>query len=123
MLPFTHPFTAIVAGPTCCGKTRFVFRLIDNASSLISPPPAKTVYFYGEYQQLFSQYPHIEFRQGLPNIEDFDGKEPTLVIIDDLMQETNETVANMFTKDSHHRNISIVSSPKTFPPKTSLREQ
>jgi len=109
MLPFIHPFTAIVAGPTCCGKTRFVFRLIDNASSLISAPPAKTVYFYGEYQQLFNQYPDTEFHQGLPHIEDFDGKEPTLVIIDDLMQETNDTVANMFTKGSHHRNISVVS--------------
>ena len=108
MFPFIHPLTAIVAGPTCCGKTRFVFRLIDNASSMISPPPTKIVYFYGEYQQLFNQYPHTEFYQGLPNIEDFDGKEPTLVIIDDLMQETNETVANMFTKGSHHRNISVV---------------
>jgi len=30
------------------------------------------------------------------------------VIIDDLMQETNEMVAYMFTKGSHHRNISVV---------------
>ena len=94
-----------------------MFRLIDNASSLISPPPAKTVYFYGEYQQLFNQYPHTEFHQGLPNIEDFDGKEPTLVIIDDLMQETNETVANIFTKSSHHRNISVVFLAQNFFPK------
>ena len=115
MLPFIYPFTAIVTGPTCCGKTRFVFRLIDNASSLISPPPTKTVYFYGEYQQLFKQYPHIEFHQGLPNIEDFDGREPTLVIIDDLMQETNETVANMFTKKVRTTETSASSSsPKTF---------
>jgi len=105
MLPFIHPFTVIVAGPTSCGKTRFVFRLIDNASSMISSAPTKIVYFYGEYQQLFNQYPNTEFHQGLPNFEDFDGREPTLVIIDDLMQETNETVANMFTKGSHHRNV------------------
>ena len=70
---------------------------------MISPPPTKIFYFFGEYQQLFNQYPHTEIHQGLPNIEHFDGKEPTLVIIDDLMQETNETVANMFTKGSHHR--------------------
>jgi len=117
MLPFIHPFTAIVTGPTCCGKTRFVFRLIDNASSIISPSPTKIVYFYGEYQQLFNQYPHTEFHQGLPNIEDFDGKEPTLVIIDDLMQETNETVANMFTKGSHHKNISVVFLAQNLFPK------
>jgi len=70
MLPFIHPFTAIVAGPTRYGKTRFVFILIDNASSLISPPPANTVYFYGEYKQFFNQYSHTKFHQGLPNIED-----------------------------------------------------
>ena len=84
---------------------------------MISPPPAKTVYFYGEYQQLFKQYPHTEFHQGLPNIEDIDGKEPTLVIIDDLMQETNDTVANMFTKGSHHRNISVVFLAQNLFPK------
>jgi len=101
-----------------------VFTLIDNASSLISAPPTKTVYFYGEYQQLFNQYPHREFDQGLPNIEDFDGKEPTLVIIDDLMQETNETVADMFIKGSHHRNIIVVFlAQNLFFRKASLREQ
>jgi len=117
MLPFIQPFTAIVASPTCCGKTRFVFTLIDNASSLISPSPTKTVYFYGEYQQLFDHYPHTEFHQGLPNIEDFDGREPTLVIIDDLMQETNETVANMFTKGWHHSNIGVVFLAQNLFPK------
>jgi len=117
MLPFIHPFTAIVAGPTCCGITRFVFRLIDNASSMISPPPTKIVYFYGEYLQIFNQYPHTYFHQGLPNIADFDGKEPTLVIIDDIMQETNETVADMFTKGSHHRNISVVFVAQNLFPK------
>jgi len=106
MLPIIHLFTAIVAGPTCCGKTGFVFRLIDNASSMISPPPAKTFYFYGEYQQLFNQYPHTKFHQGLPNIEDFDGKEPTLVIIDDLMQETNETVAHYMVLFKNPRDVS-----------------
>jgi len=45
------------------------------------------------------------------------------VIIDDLMQETNETVANMFTKGSHHRNISVVFLAQNLFPKTSLREQ
>jgi len=46
-----------------------------------------------------------------------------LVIIDDLMQETNETVANMFTKGSHHRNVSVVFLAQNLFPKTCLREQ
>ena len=141
MLPFIHPFTAIVAGPTCCGKTRFVFRLIDNASLLISLPPTKTVYFYGEYQQLFNQYPHIEFHQGLPNIEDFDGREPTLVIIDDLMQdldlESNRQtprrditpmrpttrLPTCLRKVRTTETSASSSSPKTFSRKTNLLER
>jgi len=108
MLPLRHPFTAIVAGPTSCGKTRFVFRLIDNVVQMIEPPPSKIVYCYGEYQQLFCNYPRVVFHQGLPDLNDFDGSEPVLLIIDDLMQETNDTVANLFTKGSHHRNVSVV---------------
>jgi len=53
---------------------------------MVEPSPSKIVYCYGEYQQLFRRYPRIAFHQGLPNIEDFDGSEPALLIIDDLMQ-------------------------------------
>ena len=117
MLTLKHPFTAIVAGPTSCGKTRFVFRLIDNVSRMIEPPPIKIVYCYGEYQQLFCRYPRIVFHQGLPNLNDFDGSEPALLIIDDLMQETDETVASFFTKGSHHRNVSVVYLAQNLFPK------
>jgi hypothetical protein len=37
----------------------------------------------------------------------FDGA-PTLLIRDDLMSEANDTVTNLFTKVSHHRNVSVV---------------
>ena len=117
MLPLRHPFTAIVAGPTSCGKTRFVFRLIDNVARMIDPPPSKIVYCYGEYQQLFSNYARVIFHQGLPDLNDFDGSEPTLLVIDDLMQETNETVANLFTKGSHHRNVSVMFLAQNLFPK------
>jgi len=38
----------------------------------------------------------------------FDGRQPTLLIIDDLMSETNQLVSDTFTKISHHRNISVI---------------
>lgn len=107
-LPFKHPFTAIVAGPTSCGKTRFVFRLIEDAHRMIDPPPKKIVYCYGEFQSLFHNYPQVVFHRGLPDINEFDGNEPVLLVIDDLMEETNKEIANIFTKGSHHRNISVI---------------
>jgi len=59
----------------------------------------------------------VTFHHGLPDIDDFDGREPTLLIIDDLMQESNESVANLFTKGSHHRNISVVFLAQNLFPK------
>ena len=50
----------------------------------------------------------MDFRRGLPDLEDFDGGEPVLLILDDLMNETDESIANLFTKGSHHRNVSVV---------------
>jgi len=94
-----------------------MFRLIDNAPNTTYPPPAKIVYCYGKYQELFRQYPRIQFRKGLPDIGDFDGRELTLLIIDDLMQETNETIVNMFTKGLHHRNVSVVFLAQNLFPK------
>ena len=117
MLPLVHPFTATVAGPTSCGKTAFVLKLIENAQRMIDPPPRKIVYCYGEFQQLFCQYPHVHFREGLPATDEFDGSEPVLLVIDDLIQETNETVANLFTKGSHHRNVSVLFLAQNLFPK------
>jgi len=105
-----HPFTAVVAGPTGCGKSAWVLRLIDNAREMIDPPPSRIHYCYGEYQPIFNKYPQVQFHEGLPELssEAFDSREPTLMIVDDLMSETNQLVADIFTKLSHHRNISIL---------------
>jgi len=107
-LSLQHPFTAIVAGPTGCGKTYFVFRLVENASRMIEPPPVEIWYCYGEFQPLFGRYPAIKFHEGLPDITKLDGRKPILLIIDDLMSETNDAVSNLFTKGSHHRNVSVL---------------
>ena len=36
-----HPFTCIVAGPTGCGKSTFVTRMLRHAAAMIDPPPEK----------------------------------------------------------------------------------
>lgn len=103
-----HPFTAVIAGPTGCGKTVFTFKFITEAKTLISPPPEKIIYCYGEYQDSFNDFPSVEFHEGLPDIKNFDGRERILLIMDDLMSETNDSISNIFTKGSHHRNLSVV---------------
>ena len=107
-LPFKHPFTCLIAGPTGSGKTVFTVRLIENALTLIEPPPERIIWCYGVYQKFFNSVKNVEFVEGLPDIESFDGKQRTLLIMDDLMHETDERVSKLFTQVSHHKNLSIL---------------
>ena len=47
-------------------------------------------------------------QQGLPGLDNLDSREKHLIILDDLMDETDQRVASLFTKKSHHRNISVM---------------
>ena len=104
-----HPFTCIVAGPTGCGKTTFVARLLRNASEMIDPPPEHVTWYYGEWQAAYKNLdiPNMRMEEGLPQSFDNDGKRG-LVVLDDLMAETDERVTNLFTKKSHHSNTSVI---------------
>jgi hypothetical protein len=97
-----------VSGPTGCGKTRFTLKLIANAAAMIAPPPERVLWCYGVYQDLFDEHPEIEFNEGLPDTNSFDGKSRTLLVIDDLMAETDDSVTKIFTKISHHKSVSVL---------------
>ena len=87
MLPLCHPFTAV----TGCGKTAWILRLIDNVREKIEPVPSKIWYYYGEHQPVFNNYPQVHFEKGLPQLNDevFDGREPTVIVVDDHMSDVN----------------------------------
>ena len=93
-----HPFTCIVAGPTGCGKTTFVARLLRNASTMIDPPPVRVTWYYGEWQSAYENLdiPNLHLKEGLPT--SFDASKRNIVVLDDLMAETDERVTNLFTK-------------------------
>ena len=103
-----HPFTCIVSGPTGSGKSVFTFKLIEHEREVISPPPERILFCYDKYQQIFDNYLRVEFHDGLPEVSSFDGKKRTLLVMDDLMTSTDDRVVDMFTKISHHRNLSVV---------------
>lgn len=113
------PFTMVIAGATGSGKSFWVKKLIEEAQSISKPPPSKIIYFYGEYQPIFGQMEHVNFIHGLSeeliaNIEG--GNENIWVIIDDLMSESSKSsiISDLFTKGSHHRNISIILIVQNF---------
>ena len=106
-LTWVHPFTAVVAGPTSCGKSSFIFKFIEFSDIVIKPPPSSIIWCYGTYQNAFNNISkQVTFHEGVPTIDTLvDG---SLLILDDLMQETNDTIVKIFTKFSHHRNISVI---------------
>jgi hypothetical protein len=109
-IPFKHPFTGICAGPTGSGKTELMKNIILNYREMIKPAPAKIYWYYAESQpklELALSPVGVEFREGIPELTEFNGAEPTLLIVDDFMTECNSQITKLFTKGSHHRNLSI----------------
>ena len=107
---FHHPFTCVVAGPTNCGKTEFVTKFIQHVKQMMIGllAPQRIVWCYGEWQRRFDSIPNVEFIEGLPQRENFDRTQSTLLILDDLRNETNRSVTDLFTKGSRHGDFSVV---------------
>ena len=106
---FEHPFTCVISGPTMSGKSVFVKNLIRLKENRIRPCPSKVHYYFSEWQPLFdSMKTFVEFKKGLPDLDTYNGKDSVLVIIDDLMFESNNKIGNFFTKGSHHKNLSVI---------------
>ena len=105
-----HPFTCIVAGPTGCGKSTFVTRMLHHAATIIDPPPERITWCYGEWQEAYATMDLVDvrFEEGLPSASMLNSTTRNLIVIDDLMAETDERVTTSFTKKSHHRNTSVL---------------
>jgi KaiC/GvpD/RAD55 family RecA-like ATPase len=103
---WTHPFTCLIAGSTGAGKTHFVIQFINNISNSMVPVPDEIIWCYSEWQPSYEIIYGVTFHEGLPK-ESAWGKK-RLVILDDLMSEADEKVTKMFTKESHHRNMSVM---------------
>ena len=105
---FQHPFACYIAGPTQSGKSHFFFKLIKLCSVAIFSPPKRIMWCCDEYQKAFSDRSgNVEFFEGLPDSSLLDGRR-TLLIIDDLMSETDSRVTNLLTKGSHYKNANVI---------------
>ena len=108
-LPFRAPFTCIISGPTSCGKSVFAQRLVRNSHVMIEPKPDKILWCFSIFQKEFIELRNkVEFHEGLPDLSRFTGEESYLLILDDLLHETNKDVEKIFTRVSHHKRVSVV---------------
>lgn len=121
---FLHPFTARFVGPTSCGKTTFLKRVLDL--KLIEPWPQEIVYFYGSayqtgvFDELKSKH-NVTFISGFDDsvIQSRKDKQPMLIICDDLILEMKDSdaAANLFMRGSHHLNMSVILIEQSLFPK------
>lgn len=111
MFPFKSPFTMICSGPTGCGKSCWVKKFFRHIDVMADTKFARKIVYYAEWQNGYLEYgDDVEFHEGLPQNEDFVGdSRPKLIVIDDLMRESsNNVIVDLFTKGSHHKNISVI---------------
>jgi hypothetical protein len=109
-MKFKHPFTCLVSGPAQSGKTHFTVELLKNMKKMITPVPTRVVWCHGQNQKGLNLPGFVEIVEGLGALETIEGSEPTLLILDDLMQEAREDrrVSDIFTKGSHHKDLSVI---------------
>jgi hypothetical protein len=108
-LKFKHPCTIIIAGPTQSGKSTFVQNLIDLKDILFDQKITEVIYCLPQGQSNnLNLNSSIIIHEGIPDAQIFEDQTPRLVILDDLMRETDKNVVDLFTRGSHHQNISVI---------------
>lgn len=107
------PFTGLVAGPTSSGKSHIVFRIIKYRDEMIDTQMKEVIYCLPPGQQIktpdfIKRDRQVKFHSGLPDFTKINDAMPRLVILDDLMSDVNNEVMDLFTRGSHHKNISVL---------------
>ena len=111
---FEHPTTIQVYGPTRCGKTKLVRRILKE--QLIQPFATRIIWVFSEWQPnydlIWERYTGIEFEKDWRD-EIFDSLSPkqrNILVLDDQMGvvSSSTSVADLFTKGSNHRNLTVI---------------
>jgi len=83
-----------------------VLKFIKYAQEVVKPAPRRILWCYGTYQKLFDDVQGVEFLEGIPDVSHL--QQGDVVILDDLMHEADERVNKIFTKYSHHKDVSVM---------------
>ena len=99
-----------MVGATGSGKTEFVKRLLEKDQTMVDPPFDKKIVAYGEWQPAYENMKGVEFVRGLSEevVKRENLRGHTIIVVDDLADEIDsKLIGNLFTKYSHHRNLSV----------------
>jgi A32 protein len=119
------PFGLVISGMPQSGKSTLTEKLLTRRNEIITTldgkPIEKITYCYTEHQPEFfnklkHQVPEMEFHRGLPESFADGSDEPSIVVLDDLMDEASKSdnTCAAFTRTSHHRNVSLIILTQNF---------
>lgn len=118
--------TMIVSGPSKCGKTTFVTKLIRAKDQLFQHPIGKVWWFHGA--RFGAERAHdslcnppfctrcggenkVAWKEGVPTEDDLEAVEKyDLVVLDDLQSEMTKdnNITSLFLKQSHHKHFFVI---------------
>ena len=116
---FNHMFSMLVVGPSQCGKTHFVEKILTK-NCIHYPNMKRThiVWYYNQWQPRYKSLQStlgdvIHFSQGLPDLSDdlheINPKLNNILVFDDLMaQATDSPVLSKLFTQGRHRNASVI---------------
>ena len=103
------PASFLICGPSCCQKTHWVFRFIENRNEIFTEKIERILYFSDTYQKKFDEYLNkIEFIQETLTLEILKLADRCLLVLDDLMHYPQDLITKIFTVDAHHFNFSVI---------------
>ena len=116
---FRHKFSLLVVGPTQCGKTFFVEKILTTDRILYeSKKPRRIWWYYSQWQDTYkvmqsSIGKEIQFFRGLPefkeDLREIDPKFNNVLVFDDLMaQATVSPLVSLLFTQGRHRNASVI---------------
>ena len=115
-----QPSSVIIAGPSGSGKSDLVEQWLRYLN-VFQVKPNKIVYAYDRWQPRFHRMQKkdgIQFHRWLPHprhlTQWFGRTRGGVLVLDDVMEEggQDKRVLDLFTKDSHHRNITVANFPR-----------
>lgn len=121
-MKFETPCAICITGPSQCGKSTFIVKLIKNRNQMFNQSFQRIIYCQPAnlcvrnnpiFEEILKEFPTAELVSGLPDISklflDMDSS-PKCVIIEDLMAEllNSPEMVHLFTVQIHHNNLTVL---------------
>ena len=107
-------FKLFVSGPSRCGKTFFISKLLENIDTFSKDPPETVLYIYKVWQTKFDEMKSVvdgfieDNENVVKQLKELALGQRVFVIFDDLINSKSLVdIATLFTVDGRHMNMSM----------------